>query len=354
MMYRLILRSPDGEVVRRDVSGGHWAEPVGSAETTVGEDWWALPGLVDAHAHLAVEELDYQPGVFEQAADRARAALTAGITLILDKGWTDDTTIRLIEEVPENQRPEIEAAARMLTSPGGYITGFAEEITGGQVEEAVRRGAIQGRGWVKLIGDWPRRGIGPLPNFTEDELRLAVRVASEQGARVAIHTMAKEVPSAAVRAGVQSIEHGLFLQSDDLDALAERGGIWVPTVLRIEETIAQLGSESSGGKLLLEGLANTSRLLPQAVEAGVHVLAGTDLVGSPADVAAEAFKLRDYGLSIAEVVRAVSTSGFEATGRATAFDVGSPADAVFFPANPLEDLAVLTDPVMVIREGRVV
>lgn len=347
-----MLRTPDGDTVIRDVVDGRWADPSGEAESTVGEGMWALPGLADAHAHLAAAELDYQPGNLDEAIDRARRSLRAGVTLILDKGWTDRTTLELMEAVPESERPEIEAAARIIADVDGYFPGFAVEVDESGLGGAVREQARSGAGWVKLIGDWPRRGMGPVANFDEGQLRSAVELANGLGSRVAIHTMAPEVPSMAVMAGVDSIEHGLFLEESDLGLLGGRGGMWVPTVLRCETTFAQLGEGSSGGEVFREGLDRIAKLLPLAVEAGVHVLAGTDLVGSPADVAAEAVKLGSYGLSNRQVVAAVSTAAFTATGRSAVFDVGAPADAVLLPANPVRDLAVLEHPVHVIRLGK--
>lgn len=280
--------------------------------------------------------------------------MSSGITLILDKGWRDDTVVRLIDQLAPGERPEIEAAARIITTVGGYFSGFGHEIDGGDIARAATEGVAEGAGWVKLIGDWPRKGVGPQANFTQEELSAAVAAAEAGGARVAIHTMARDVPSQAVTAGVHSIEHGLFLDESDLDLLGSRGGMWVPTVLRVETTLSQLGAESSGGQLLAEGLERTRRLLPLAIEAGVHVLAGSDLIGSPADVAAEAIRLLDYGLSPSHVVAAVSTEVFAATGRDAAFSPGVSADAVFFSANPVEDIGALSRPVKVLRRGKAV
>ena len=330
---------------------GRWAEASGDTDLVLGEGLWALPGLADAHAHLASAELNYRPGVLDGAIDRARASLAAGVTLILDKGWSDDVTIRLIARLNEAERPDIEAAAQIVASVDGYYPDFALEVTGDELVETVVEQAGAGAGWVKLIGDWPRRGVGPVNNFDESQLRLAVEAAGAKGARVAIHTMAPEVPSAAVAAGVHSIEHGLFLEPDDLGPLGERGGMWVPTVLRCEATLTLLGEGSSGGRLFTEGLERIKGLLPEAIEAGVRVLAGTDLIGSPADVADEAIRLGDYGLTNAQVVEAVSSAAFLATGRAASFEVGAPADAVLFPQNPVEALGVLAHPDHVIRLG---
>ena len=103
-------------------------------------------------------------------------------------------------------------------------------------------------------------------------------------------------------AGVDSIEHGLFLTAEDVTALGARGGCWVPTVAAMEATRDELGPTSSGGRLFAQGLDNVRSLLPGALEQGVVVLAGTDLQVPHGQVAAEALRLHEYGLSPAEVV----------------------------------------------------
>jgi imidazolonepropionase-like amidohydrolase len=354
MRLRLELQSPFHGHTTLDIHDGRWVEPSGQPDSTLGERWWALPGLVDAHSHLARDIMDLLPGDYEGAVRRAGEALGRGVMLALDKGWTDLTIVDVIDQVPPEARPEIEAAGRIHAVEGGYFPGFATNIEPGSVESTVRKAAMEGRGWVKLIGDWPRSGQGPKANFSEEELETAVRVAAANGARVAIHTMAREVPSIAVRAGVQSIEHGPFLSGDDLDQLGASGGIWVPTVVQVEAIIQQLGVESSGGRLLAEGLGNIVRLLPDAVDAGVKVLTGTDLAVATREVAAEAVRLWELGMPARDVVLAVSMLGFRATGRPMGFEPGDPANAVLFDENPVENPRVLAHPELVIRHGRVV
>jgi imidazolonepropionase-like amidohydrolase len=261
--------------------------------------------------------------------------------------------VRLIESIDPSLRPEIEAAGIINAVEGGYWPDFARELTRATFDDGIRRSAAEGSGWVKLVGDWPRRGQGPVANFDEDQLRRAVELAAEDGARVAIHTMAREAPGMAVRAGVHSIEHGLFLSEQDLALLGSRGGMWVPTIIRMEAVVAQLGEASSGGKLLVEGLDNVRRLMPLAAEAGVHLLAGTDVTVGAHDVALEALKMVEYGLPVDRAIDAVSVSGFEATSRSSGFDAGDPANAVLFGDNPLRDISVLGRPEYVIRLGEV-
>jgi len=338
--------------VTRDVVDGRWAAPASTPEATLGEGLWALPGLVDGHAHFAaVERVDWITDDVAGATRRASEALTAGVMLALDKGWSDLTTIEMMDQVGLESRPDIEAAGIILSVQDGYWPDFGREVGPGEIGSVVTEAVAESRGWVKLVGDWPRRGIGPLPNFTETELGEAVRVADGLGARVAIHTMAREVPSMAVRAGVHSIEHGLFLTEADVIELGARGGIWVPTVLRMEAVISQLGADSSGGRLIREGIENAASLLDTAVEAGVFVLAGTDLAVGTRAVAAEAVRLWELGMSAARVVDAVSTAGLLATGRTGGFEVGSQANVVFYAEDPVTDPRVLAHPKQVVRLG---
>ena len=350
MRARVTLRSPFGPVVTRDISEGIWVEPAGEPDVHLGRESWALPGLTDSHAHLAAEQIS-DHGEVEGAIQRLRQALEAGVTLLLDKGWRDTTTIEAVAKVPANERPEVEAAGPIISVPEGYFAEFGRQIDPANIAGAVSEASELGLGWVKLVGDWPRRGVGPVANFDVDQLRSAVAAAEALGSRVAVHTMARDVPGMAVRAGVHSIEHGLFLTDDDVALLGSRAGMWVPTVLRVEETIKELGESSSGGRLLAEGLANIRRLLPIALEAGVRVLTGSDLVGAPSGIAAEAVRLAELGLSNSEAVEAVGHSAFDGTGRSPSFDPGSPANAVLFPDNPITSLSVLTTPTTVIRLG---
>lgn len=353
MRLRVTVRLPGGEAVTLDTQDRLWVEPDGSADQVI-ETRWGLPGLVDAHAHLARESLDFLGGDVDGARRRAADALEAGVSLLLDKGWRDLTVIDLIHSVPVSDRPDIEAAGVILAVSDGYWGEFARNVEPGGMEAAVTSAATEGEGWVKLIGDWPRKGVGPTPNFSEEELAMAVRAARALNSRVAVHTMARDVPSMAVRAGVDSIEHGLFLTEDDLADLGARGGAWVPTVLRVEAVIRQLGAESSGGRLLTEGLANVVRLLGSAVEAGVAVLVGTDLAVGSHQVAAEAIRLWELGMPSQRVIESISVSGLRANGRPSGFTPGAPANAVLFDEDPTADPRVLAHPSHVIRLGRLV
>ena len=158
----------------------------------------------------------------------------------------------------------------------------------------------------------------------------------------------------AVRAGVHSIEHGLFLEETDLDLLGKRHGMWVPTIVQMESVISQLGAESTGGRLIIEGLENVESLLGPALEAGVRVLTGTDLAIPSADVSREAVRLWEMGLPAPDVVRSATLSGFDSLEGRGGFEVGSPATVAFFADDPTADPRALMHPDLVIKNGEVV
>jgi imidazolonepropionase-like amidohydrolase len=319
---------------------------------------YALPGLADCHAHLSLNSITEMHDVTDELI-RANGPVNAwmqvegGVLLIADKGSGSDVSLEILD-TPPAKRPEIRMAGRVIASPGGYYPGYAVEVDEDGLVDAVRRAAGGRAEWVKVIGDWPRRGTGPQANFGESAMRRAVEVAHAAGRRVAVHTMAPQGIGPAIAAGVDSIEHGLFLSSDDLPGLAERGGAWVPTILGADAIIAFLGTDSSGGRLLRNGIDNVRELLPEAERLGLTVLAGSDLAVPHGKVAYEAIRLHELGLSRPAAFRAVGAAAYEYLGVDHGFTPGMPADAVFVDADPNEDLTTLLEPRVIVRSGRIV
>jgi hypothetical protein len=276
-----------------------------------------------------------------------------GVLLIADKGSSSDVALEILD-APPTERPEMQMAGRIIAPHDGYYPGYGREVDEAGLVEAVRLAAGGRAEWVKMIGDWPRKGRGPVANYSEAVLARAVEVAHAAGRRVAVHTMAPEGIGPAVAAGVDSIEHGLFLTADDLPGLAERGGAWVPTILGAESIIEMLGADSSGGRLLSRGVDNVRDLLPEAERLGVTVLTGTDLAIPHGKVAHEAIRLRELGLSRQATLRAVSTAAYGYLGIEHGFSPGMTADAVFVREDPTEHLETLLHPQVVLRSGRVI
>ncbi|HUP16506.1 MAG TPA: amidohydrolase family protein [Acidimicrobiia bacterium] len=349
----LTISGSDGVPLSLQVEKDRFTAP---AETGIEVDltkFFALGGLADCHAHLAVDALSQvqRTGDMEGIRRRAFAHLRHGVFLVLDKGWRDEVVLRLLEEPPPT-RPHLQAAGRIITGPYGYFEGFAVETDDAGLSAAIASATTTG-GWIKLIGDWPQKGKGPVISFGEEALTRACEIAHRAGARVAIHTMAPQTPGQAVRAGVDSIEHGLYLTVDDIALLGGRGGAWVPTIGNVRDVRKMLGWGSSGARVLREGLENVGRMLVAAAEAGVAVLAGTDLGLGHGEVAREAILLKSYGLSDPAAVAAASDSAYRYLG-IPFLAPGASADVVLFGGDPNIDVTELQRPAAAMRAGRVV
>lgn len=292
-------------------------------------------------------------GLAERMERNSRAQLEAGVLLLAEKGSKTDLTLRFVAR-DEAERPDIQMAGRMIAVAGGYYPGFAREIDEEGLADAVNAATSGGASWVKLVGDWPRRGKGPVVNFSEVALRQVVTVAHAAGCRVAVHAAAPETPALAVAAGVDSIEHGLFLDEASIVALGQRGGAWVPTVIAMQSIARWLGADSTGGRLISSGLAGVRSRLAGALAAGVAVLAGTDLAVPHGAVAEEAIRLTGYGLTAEQALHAVTTAAYDYLGVPHGFAPGMPADAVLVGDDPVRDLTVLRRPRLVLRRGRVI
>jgi len=361
MSLLLTIRPLEGTAYPLAVDGTRFAAPGDLGDGAVDEidtsSLWALPGLADSHAHLTMTSPRDIAGITEEAmlANIPRTAwahVDRGVLLIMDKGGGSDISLVSLDH-DVDLRPEADVAGAIIHPAGGYMAGFGVEVEADDLVEHVREKASKRGGWVKIVGDWPRRGIGPVNNYPLDRLTEAVDVVHAAGARVAVHTMAYSA-SEAVAAGVDSIEHGPFLTPDDLKTLAARRGAWVPTVVNMLDVIAMLGADSTGGKLFVEGLERMRENLPLAEELGVTVLAGTDMAVPHGEVSAEAIRLREYGLSDKAATDAASISAYDYTGRTGRLLPGTSADVVFFADNPYENVEVLADPALIIHRGRII
>jgi len=354
----MLIHLPYAEPYEIGISGSRFVEVAGDRSALPDtSELWALPGLADCHAHVSMTSLSDFEAITEESMASAIpvntwAHLEHGVVLILDKGGKTDATLMMLDH-DADLRPHIEAAGSMIHPVGGYYDGFGAEVEPDALVEHIRTAASLRGGWLKLVGDWPRRGQGPVSNWPLSVLEEAVSVVHAAGARVAIHSMAHSA-SEAVAAGVDSIEHGPFLTDEDLRSLGDRGGAWVPTIVNLLHLRDMLGADSSGGRMFQEGLDRMRTLLPLAEQYGVAVLAGTDLAVPAGKVAEEAVLLKEYGLSDRAATMATSGSAFSYIGLSDRPLVGAEADAVFFDENPFEDVGVLADPTIVVRRGNVV
>jgi imidazolonepropionase-like amidohydrolase len=358
MRTLLTVRPPGGDPYDLIIDDTVFAEPTGEVDAHLETSHlWALPGLADAHAHLTMTTpLDIRgisdDQMLANIPTHAWAHVENGVLLILDKGGKNDLSLVSLDH-DADLRPHVEVAGAMIHPAGGYMDGFGVEVEADDLAEYVRTRAATRGGWVKVVGDWPRKGIGPVTNYPLERLAEAVDIVHAAGARVAVHTMA-HAASDAVAAGVDSIEHGPFLTEEDLRILAARGGAWVPTIVNMLDVVRMLGPESSGGRLFLGGLDRMRENLPRAESLGVTVLAGTDMAVPHGKVAEEALRLREYGLSDRAACEAASVAAYRYVGLPDAPAPGHVADVVFFDDDPLADVTTITRPALIVHRGRVI
>ena len=220
---------PDGEV--RDlyvVDGRITLEPQAGAETVA--EGWIVPGLVDAHCHIGLD--DHGPISDEESEAQAVQDRDAGALLIRDAGSAADT--RWIHD--RDDLPRLIRCGRHLARTKRYIRNYADEIEPGELADAAAREARAGDGWIKLVGDWISREEGDLaPSFPAEAFAAAIAAAHENGARVTAHCFGSEVLPWLIEAGIDCIEHGTGLDQGLVDAMVARGTALVPTVMQLDK-----------------------------------------------------------------------------------------------------------------------
>ncbi|MEQ6903287.1 amidohydrolase family protein [Nocardioides sp. YIM 152588] len=345
---------PDGETRELWVVDGTvtYERPAG-AETAA--EGWIVPGLVDAHNHLGLED---GGGVSdERIEEQALADRANGVLLTRDCGSPADT--RWVQE--RDDLPRLIRCGRHVARTRRYIKGYGQEVEPDELPDTVAAQAAAGDGWVKLVGDWISREEGDLaPSFPADAVAAAIGVAHASGAKVTAHCFGTESLGPLLDAGIDCIEHGTGLTEHHLEQMAAGGVALVPTVLQTSKfpTFAEAGRERFPGySATMDALYATRReVLMQAHEAGVALYVGSDGGGSTRHgvLHEEILAMADMGLSAYDVLGAASWRGRAWLGWNAGLDEGDPADFVVYDRNPLDDLTVLATPARVVLRGAVV
>ncbi|HEX2704378.1 MAG TPA: amidohydrolase family protein [Candidatus Lustribacter sp.] len=319
-------------------------------ETVTG---WVLPGYVDAHCHVGLD----QRGAVDAATAEAQAVADrdAGALLIRDAGCPSDT--RWVDE--RDDLPRIIRAGRHIARTRRYIRGYGHEIEPEDLVTYVRREAHRGDGWVKLVGDWIEREAGDLaPCWPREAVVAAVAAAHEEGARVTAHCFGEESLRDFAAAGTDCIEHATGLQPDTTAAFAEQQIAIVPTLVNIANfpSFAEAAREKfpAYAAHMVDLFDRRYATIAAAHDAGVPVYLGTDAGGALPHglVAMEARELVHAGFSAAEATNAATWAARRWLGR-PGLDEGASADLVVLDEDPRADVAVLAAPRHIVMRGRV-
>ncbi|MFK4083994.1 amidohydrolase family protein [Kribbella sp. NPDC020789] len=329
---------PTGEQV-------HLEAGTGAAETLPGR--FVLPGLVDSHCHLTIGVSAAGPVRLDEPTAEAMLddLAEAGVRAVRDVGGDRSITLKLATS-PADGHPLVLAAGRFFAPDGGYFPGIYEPVEADQLVTAVEAELNEGATWIKLVADFPPvDDNGPIPgramtpNYTIDAVEQLIATAHAHGARVAAHVQTALV-SDLIRAGIDSVEHGEVITPEDLAALGARGGAWTPTISAYGPPNPDDTPERQERRRVRT--AHMTEMLPLARQYGVHVLTGSDMIGT---VAGEVAQLANHGLTPAQALEAATTSA------ATFLGLTTTEDLVTYDADPRDDPAVLATPTAVLLRG---
>jgi len=350
------------------------------------QDKTLLPGLIDLHTHLSGDP----SGEFWRAATNppewytlvaaknARITALAGFTTVRDLGSRTDQVTQSLRRATATgvlPGPRIVTSARTIAIVGGHgdKNGFRREVNDalgtsfactGPVECAakVRTASKYGADLIKITatgGVLSQQGRGLEAHFSDAEMKAIVDTATSLGLKVAAHAHGARGIEAAARAGVQTIEHGTYIDEQAGRVMRENGTILVPTLMAFQGIKGNLGkgfyTPVVEDKVRAVGPFAES-IVQRAREYGVKIAFGTDAGVFPHGMNAGEFEqMRLGGMSDREALASATTVAAEVIGLENEIGRLAPgfsADIIAVDGNPLSDVTVLEDVDWVMVRGR--
>ena len=349
-----------------------------------------LPGLIDCHTHLVDLPSSSGPGApLEQSpaqmafngARNAKKTLLAGFTTVRDVGtYRAFVDIALREAINDGTvlgpRMAVAGAYITVSSGGGDITGLSPDITlppdlragiansATEIRQRVREILHRGADFIKVIatGAVLTRGTKPgVSEFTEEEIRAAVEEAAKYGARVTAHAHGAEGIKNAVRAGVQSIEHGSLIDDEGIRLMKERGTFLVADIYNgdyIAANYKRLGYPDEFIRKNEETTEAQRNGFRKAVAAGVNIAYGTDAAVYPhGENARQLPYMVKFGMTPMGAIQSATINAARNIGwqdRVGSITPGKFADIIAVEGDALSDLTRFMNVSFVMKGGQII
>jgi imidazolonepropionase-like amidohydrolase len=350
--------------------------PEGSADGAVdGGGGTVMPGLINCHVHLAN---DGSPNLFGQAAQDSvviaalrgyknlQLTLESGVTSVRDCGAASGIAIDLARAVEEGMvtGPRIRAAGRVITMTGGHGHFIGREADGPDgVRQATRAEIKAGAHFIKAMATGGVLTPGVIPTQTalqQDELEQVAREAHNAGRRTACHAIGNGGIKNAIRAGIDSIEHGFYLDDEALQLALDHGTTLVPTLIAVNQIVNN--GEAIPAWVVEKAQSESGHhreSFGAAVRAGMKIAAGTD-AGTPFNphdfMPQELGLMVEYGLTpLMAIVAATKNAAFNLglDPDIGTLEVGRIADVIVVDGDPSTDIGAVANVRFVMKDGRV-
>jgi len=342
-----------------------------------------MPGLVDCHTHMYLTGIDYDELILKKslqyraiwATVSARKTLLAGFTTVRDLetegAWYGDVALRDAINDGLVIGPRMQCATRALSITGGYSPyGYSPDVTipkGAQiadgvdgVRKAVREQLANGADLIKIYIDHRRHGtpnpdmLTAWPTFSLDEAKAIVEEAAKVDAKVAAHVYSSAAAQTAIKAGVASLEHGMYLDDTTFKMMAEKNVYWVPTLMAYLQFMDDPKVSPERRRLMTGTTDHHREAFQRALKLPVKIAFGTDLDGNQENAGRELEWMVKYGMAPLVALRSATSVAAELMGwqdRVGTLEAGKLADVVAVKGDPTQDISEMTRVTFVMKDG---